>query len=235
MAAEIDKGMFTGGVEAGRAVLGNLGRRGMPAVAELSGFDPAIVLADAPLEPTARALAWGAFVGCGQTCVAVKRVYVVGDPGPWAEAIAAVARRLRIGDPGPRRGRPRADDLRRRPRPVRPTIAAAVAAGARVRPAASHAAGRRLVLPADRPARGRPRARAGPGRRLRPGRAGPRRRRPSTRRSPPPTPAPTAWPRASGAATAAPPGPWPTGSSRHGVGQRGGRSHVGMPRSPSAA
>ena len=38
-----------------------------------------------------RALSWAAFVGCGQTCVAVKRVYVVGDAGPWAEAFAAQA------------------------------------------------------------------------------------------------------------------------------------------------
>ena len=76
-----------------------LGRRGIPAVAELSGFDPAIVLDDAPMESTVRALTWAAFVGCGQTCVAVKRVYVVGDPAPWAEALAAAARALRVGDP----------------------------------------------------------------------------------------------------------------------------------------
>jgi acyl-CoA reductase-like NAD-dependent aldehyde dehydrogenase len=100
LACEIDKGMFTGGIEAGRHVLGALGRRGVPALAELSGFDAAIVLPDAPLEPTARALAWGAFVGCGQACVAVKRVFVVGDPTPWVEALVDWARRLRVGDPG---------------------------------------------------------------------------------------------------------------------------------------
>ena len=73
--------------------------RGIPAVAELSGFDPAIVLPDAPLESTADALTWAAFVGAGQTCVAVKRVYVVGDPAPWAEALAEAGR-------GPPRRRP---------------------------------------------------------------------------------------------------------------------------------
>jgi acyl-CoA reductase-like NAD-dependent aldehyde dehydrogenase len=31
--------------------------------------------------------------------VAVKRVYVVGDAAPWAEALAAAARALRVGDP----------------------------------------------------------------------------------------------------------------------------------------
>ena len=95
----IDKAMFTGGLEGGRHVLKALGSRGIPALAELSGFDPAIVLADAPLESTVRCLTWAAFVGCGQTCVAVKRVYVVGDPTPWADALAAAARALRVGDP----------------------------------------------------------------------------------------------------------------------------------------
>jgi acyl-CoA reductase-like NAD-dependent aldehyde dehydrogenase len=97
--SDLDKGMFTGGVANGRQVLTALGRRGIPAVAELSGFDPAIVLPDAPVESTVRALTWGAFVGCGQTCVAVKRAYVVGDPAPWAEALAKAARALRVGDP----------------------------------------------------------------------------------------------------------------------------------------
>lgn len=97
--APLDKGVFTGGLENGRRVLESLARRGIPAVAELSGFDPAIILPDAPLESTTRSLVWGAFVGCGQTCVAVKRVYVVGDPTPWVERMGAQARALRVGDP----------------------------------------------------------------------------------------------------------------------------------------
>lgn len=95
----IDGGMFTGGIDSGRQVLSALGARGVPAVAELSGFDPAVVLPDAPLASTVRALTWAAFVGCGQTCVAVKRAYVVGDPNPWAEALAQSARALQVGDP----------------------------------------------------------------------------------------------------------------------------------------
>ncbi|MGP0062288.1 MAG: aldehyde dehydrogenase family protein [Isosphaeraceae bacterium] len=97
--SDLDKGMFTGGVENGRRVLATLAGRGIPAVAELSGFDPAIVLADAPMESTVKALTWAAFVGCGQTCVAVKRIFVVGDPTPWADALATSARALRVGDP----------------------------------------------------------------------------------------------------------------------------------------
>ena len=95
----IDKGVFTGGIENGRRVLATLAGRGIPAVAELSGFDPAVVLADAPRESTVRSLAWGAFVGAGQTCVSVKRIYVVGDVAPWLDALVAQARKLRVGDP----------------------------------------------------------------------------------------------------------------------------------------
>jgi acyl-CoA reductase-like NAD-dependent aldehyde dehydrogenase len=95
----IDKGVFTGGIENGRRVLSALAERGIPAVAELSGFDPAIVLNDAPLDSTIRAVTWGAFVGCGQTCVSIKRLIVVGDPTPWAEALAESARALRVGNP----------------------------------------------------------------------------------------------------------------------------------------
>jgi acyl-CoA reductase-like NAD-dependent aldehyde dehydrogenase len=97
--SDLDKAMFTGGIESGRRVLAALGARGIPALAELSGFDPAIVLPDAPLRSTVRAITWGAFVGCGQTCIAVKRVYVVGDAARWAEALASAAKALRVGDP----------------------------------------------------------------------------------------------------------------------------------------
>jgi acyl-CoA reductase-like NAD-dependent aldehyde dehydrogenase len=97
--AGIDKGVFTGGIGSGRSVLGALGARGVPSMAELSGFDPAIVLPDAPRKLTVRALVWGAFVGCGQTCVAIKRIYVVGDPAPWAEAIVEATGNLRMGNP----------------------------------------------------------------------------------------------------------------------------------------
>lgn len=98
--AEIDKGVFTGGIDNGRRVLASLAARGVPAIAELSGFDPAIVLPEASLDTSAGPLAWGAFVGAGQTCVAVKRLYVVGDPAPWADRLAEIAQSLRVGDPG---------------------------------------------------------------------------------------------------------------------------------------
>ncbi len=98
--SRIDKACFTGGTEVGHRVLADLGGRGLPAIAELSGFDSAIVLPDAPLESTAKSLTWAAFVGCGQTCVAAKRVYVVGEASAWAEAFTDQTKALRVGDPG---------------------------------------------------------------------------------------------------------------------------------------
>ena len=97
--ATLDKAVFTGGIENGRRVLSSLAVRGIPAIAELSGFDPAILLPDAALDATAPPLAWGAFVGSGQTCIAVKRVYVVGDAAPWAGRLAEIAQSLCVGDP----------------------------------------------------------------------------------------------------------------------------------------
>ena len=98
--ADIDKAVFTGGMRNGHRVLGILGARGIPAIAELSGFDAAVVLEDAPDERTMSALRWSAFLGAGQACMSVKRIFLVGRPaGPWVESFARKVEELRIGDP----------------------------------------------------------------------------------------------------------------------------------------
>lgn len=98
--AEVDKVVFTGGLENGRRVLSTLGDRGVPAVAELSGFDAAVVLPDAPEPATTEALRWSAFLGTGQACVSVKRIYLVGQPAsPWAARFSTRVEELRVGDP----------------------------------------------------------------------------------------------------------------------------------------
>ena len=74
--AGVDKVHFTGGSRTGRVVLAASADTLTPAVLELGGKDPAIVLADADLERAARGIVWGAFVNAGQTCIAVERVYV---------------------------------------------------------------------------------------------------------------------------------------------------------------
>jgi succinate-semialdehyde dehydrogenase/glutarate-semialdehyde dehydrogenase len=92
--------VFTGSVAAGRRVAEACGRRLIPCTLELGGKAPAVVLADADLERTARAITWGAFANSGQTCIAVERVYAEGPIyEPLVERVAKLARELRQGDP----------------------------------------------------------------------------------------------------------------------------------------
>lgn len=67
---------FTGGTEAGRAVMAAAARHLTPVILELGGKSPCIVCADAPLEITAGRIAWGKFLNAGQTCVAPDYVLV---------------------------------------------------------------------------------------------------------------------------------------------------------------
>lgn len=71
-----DKIFFTGGATAGRAVMAAAARHLTPVTLELGGKCPCIVCADAPLEVTARRIAWGKFMNAGQTCVAPDFVLV---------------------------------------------------------------------------------------------------------------------------------------------------------------
>ncbi len=71
-----DKIFFTGGTQAGRAVMAAAARHLTPVTLELGGKCPAIVCADAPIELAARRIAWGRFLNAGQTCVAPDFVLV---------------------------------------------------------------------------------------------------------------------------------------------------------------
>jgi len=67
---------FTGSQKVGRQVAARCGQRLVPAVMELGGKSPFIVLADADLPRAARAAVWGAFAHSGQVCVRPERVLV---------------------------------------------------------------------------------------------------------------------------------------------------------------
>jgi acyl-CoA reductase-like NAD-dependent aldehyde dehydrogenase len=67
---------FTGSPRTGRIVAEAAARDLKRAVLELGGNDPAIVLDDVAVADVAEALFWGAFGNAGQTCVAIKRIYV---------------------------------------------------------------------------------------------------------------------------------------------------------------
>jgi len=73
----VDKVAFTGSVRTGKAVMRAAADTLTPVLLELGGKDPMIVCRDADVERAARAAVWGAYTNCGQTCMAVERVYAV--------------------------------------------------------------------------------------------------------------------------------------------------------------
>jgi betaine-aldehyde dehydrogenase len=67
---------FTGEVETGRRVASLASPTFKRVTLELGGSDPMIVCHDADLDEAARGAVAGRFFNCGQTCTAVKRLYV---------------------------------------------------------------------------------------------------------------------------------------------------------------
>ncbi len=67
---------FTGGERVGRLVMEAAARHLTPVTLELGGKSPAVVLADADLEITARRLVWGKCLNAGQTCIAPDHLLV---------------------------------------------------------------------------------------------------------------------------------------------------------------
>ncbi|TNF79039.1 MAG: aldehyde dehydrogenase family protein [Acidobacteria bacterium] len=77
--AGVDKVVLTGAAGTGRAVLEQLAPRVTPAVMELSGSDPVLVLEDADLDLVTSALSFGLSLNSSFTCIAPRRVYVHRD------------------------------------------------------------------------------------------------------------------------------------------------------------
>jgi aldehyde dehydrogenase (NAD+) len=67
---------FTGSGPVGKIVMTKAAQNLTPVILELGGKSPAIVLADANLEVSAKRIAWGKFMNAGQTCVAPDYVLV---------------------------------------------------------------------------------------------------------------------------------------------------------------
>ncbi len=79
IAEGVDHVVLTGSATTGRAVLTMLAPTLAGATMELSGRDALIVLPDANLPHVARAIAFGLRFNAGQTCIAPRRVIVVGE------------------------------------------------------------------------------------------------------------------------------------------------------------
>jgi acyl-CoA reductase-like NAD-dependent aldehyde dehydrogenase len=72
----VGKIMFTGSTTAGRAIIKSSADTIKRLTLELGGNDAGIVLPDADPKTIAEGLFWGAFINTGQTCAALKRLYV---------------------------------------------------------------------------------------------------------------------------------------------------------------
>lgn len=75
----VGKIMFTGSTAAGRAIIKSSADTVKRLTLELGGNDAGIVLPDADPKAIAEGLFWGAFINTGQTCAALKRLYVHDD------------------------------------------------------------------------------------------------------------------------------------------------------------
>jgi acyl-CoA reductase-like NAD-dependent aldehyde dehydrogenase len=76
LVGEVDIVCFTGSVATGRKVAEACARQFIPACLELGGKDPAIVLASADPERTARTVLRASVQATGQACQSIERVYV---------------------------------------------------------------------------------------------------------------------------------------------------------------
>ena len=72
----IDKIVFTGSTRTGKRVMASAADTLKRLTLELGGNDAAIVLPDTDLDAATEKLFWGAFINNGQTCAAIKRLYV---------------------------------------------------------------------------------------------------------------------------------------------------------------
>ena len=72
----IGKIMFTGSTATGKAIIKSSADTVKRLTLELGGNDAGIVLPDADPQAIAEGLFWGAFINTGQTCAALKRLYV---------------------------------------------------------------------------------------------------------------------------------------------------------------
>ncbi|WP_420821028.1 aldehyde dehydrogenase family protein [Sinomonas gamaensis] len=75
----IGKVMFTGSTATGKAIIRSSADTVKRLTLELGGNDAGIVLPDADPQAIAEGLFWGAFINTGQTCAALKRLYVHAD------------------------------------------------------------------------------------------------------------------------------------------------------------
>jgi succinate-semialdehyde dehydrogenase/glutarate-semialdehyde dehydrogenase len=94
----VDFVMFTGSGRTGRTVATQAAERLIGCSLELGGKNPMIVLADADLDAAADGAVRGCFVGAGQVCISIERIYVE-QPAyrEFLDKFAARTRAVKLG------------------------------------------------------------------------------------------------------------------------------------------
>ncbi|WLP55636.1 aldehyde dehydrogenase [Agrobacterium fabrum] len=91
---------FTGSTRVGRVIAETAGRYLKPALLELGGKAPFIVLDDADIDAAVAAAAFGAYMNQGQICMSTERIIVLDSiADTFVEAFAKKAASLTAGDP----------------------------------------------------------------------------------------------------------------------------------------
>ncbi len=95
----IGKIIFTGSCATGKKVMANAAETLKRLTLELGGNDAGIVLPDADPKQIAEGLFWGAFINGGQTCAALKRLYVHDDIyKDVCKHLTRFAKKMKMGD-----------------------------------------------------------------------------------------------------------------------------------------
>jgi acyl-CoA reductase-like NAD-dependent aldehyde dehydrogenase len=95
----IDKIVFTGSVATGKKVMSSAANNLKRVTLELGGNDAGIVLPGTVIEPLLEKLFWGCFINAGQTCAALKRLYVHEDQyDEGVEKFAAYVANIPVGN-----------------------------------------------------------------------------------------------------------------------------------------
>ena len=95
----IGKIVFTGSCATGQKIMVNSAETMKRLTLELGGNDAGIVLPDVNPGQIAEGLFWGAFINSGQTCAALKRLYVHDDVyDEVCDELVAFARKMKVGE-----------------------------------------------------------------------------------------------------------------------------------------
>ena len=96
---DIDKMVFTGSIPVGQTIMSRAASNLKSLTLELGGNDAGIILPGTDITPLLEPLFWGCFINAGQTCAALKRLYVHEDDyDTVCEKFTEYVSRIPVGD-----------------------------------------------------------------------------------------------------------------------------------------